>query len=78
MSFAVIQHAANQCRGAMLGQVVSCLSRRFAVLQKTEVHALVSIVVSCGLRVASGSPTANTCVQHKRPCRRKKRLSRDI
>jgi hypothetical protein len=45
----------------MLGQVITRLiPQHLLFFRKLEVHALVSIVVSCGLRVASGSATANT------------------
>jgi len=44
----------------MLSQVAARLvSEHLLLFRKLEVHALVSIVVSCGLRVAVGIATAN-------------------
>ena len=61
MSFAVVQHATNECGGTMLGQVATRLiPQHLLFFRKLEVHALVSIVVSYELRVAGGIATANT------------------
>nr|ADI16699.1 hypothetical protein [uncultured gamma proteobacterium HF0010_05D02] len=45
----------------MLGQIATRLiPQHLLFFRKLEVHALVSIVVSCVLRVAGGIATANT------------------
>jgi hypothetical protein len=62
--FAVVQNATNKCGGTMLCQVATRLiPQHLLFFRKLEVHALISIVVSCGLRVAGGIASANTLAQ---------------